>query len=266
MNFQVPSAQLPGRSLVRIKALPPVPPTLWQTTRPFLSADEGAEVDPLSSSRCFPLYFSSVLISKLKGPVLHLHASYSHLHQHKLHSNQRKGPRGDTKPWDGVLMLSVWLYIPHIKLIDHVLPVDSLQLSKFNLMEAEKLHSGTWINKIRLQKKLFPLWWGLLFLNEYDSVGLHKWFSLEYFGLGFSNTFETFPKITFLERRIYQDKNFLLEIHCKYFFNLLFLPPSLPRSSLSHISALPLSDPMSPSASMLLGIKWSLPVTPLEPI
>lgn len=154
----------------------------------------------------------------------------------------------------------------HIKLIDHVFPVDSLQLSKFNLMEAEKLHSGTWINKIRLQKKLFPLWWGLLFLNEYYSVGLHKWFSLEYFGLGFSNTFETFPKITFLERRIYQDKNFLLEIHCKYFFNLLFLPPSLPRSSLSHISALPLSDPMSPSASMLLGIKWSLPVTPLEPI
>lgn len=32
-------------------------------------------------------------------------------------------------PWDGVLMLSVWLYIPHIKLIDHVFPVDRLQLS-----------------------------------------------------------------------------------------------------------------------------------------
>lgn len=118
--------------------------------------------------------------------------------------------------------------------------------------------------KYDYQKKLFPLWWVLVFLNEYYSVGLYKWFSLEYFGLGLLNTFESFPKITFLERQIYQDKKFLLEIHCKYFFNLLFLPHSLPRSSLSHISALPLSDPMSPSASMLLGIKWSLPVTPLE--
>lgn len=46
----------------------------------------------------FAFYFSSISISKMKGPsVLHLHISHRHEYQHKWCSNWRKAPKGDTK-------------------------------------------------------------------------------------------------------------------------------------------------------------------------